>query len=71
MADASWNFVFGHSDSDQFSVVTEQGTNITNFQGQLFAATPVINTAINLGQAGQGSDHQDFGLVRFGVTFSY
>jgi hypothetical protein len=70
MADFSWNFVFGHDESDQLSVFTEQGTNITNFFGTPIARTPVINTALKL-NPGSGSDHQDFGMVRFGVTFSY
>jgi hypothetical protein len=71
MADFSWNFVFGHDDKDQTFVITEQGNNITNFNGQLFASTPVVNTAIGLNPSAKGSDHQDFGMVRFGVTFSY
>lgn len=70
MADASWNFVFGHDDHNQLFQITNQGTDITNFNGQLFAATPVINTAIGLNPAND-SNSQDFGLVRFGVTFSY
>src|SRR5690242_19684046 len=70
MADFSWNFVFGHDESDQLSVFTEQGTNITNFFGTPIAATPVINTALKL-NPGSGSDNQDFGMVRVGVTFSY
>ena len=70
MADASWNFVFGHDDHNQIFQITEQGQNITNFNGQLFAATPVINTALGLNPAND-SNNQDFGLVRFGVTFSY
>ncbi|HJT45308.1 MAG TPA: hypothetical protein VJ721_03455 [Chthoniobacterales bacterium] len=70
MADFSWNFVFGHDDHDQLFVITEQGTNFTNFFGAPVASTPVINTAIGLNPA-NGSDNQDFGMVRFGVTFSY
>src|SRR3984893_1046323 len=70
MADFSWNFVFGHDDVNHFPLVTEQGTNVTNFFVAPFASTPVINTAIQLNPA-KGSDNQDFGMVRFGVTFSY
>ena len=70
MADFSWNFVFGHDDHDQVFAITEQGTNFTNFFGAPVAATPVINTALGLNPAND-SNHQDFGLVRFGVTFSY
>src|SRR5947209_8104773 len=70
MADFSWNFVFGHDESDQLTTFTEQGTNITNFFGTPIARTPIVNTAPKL-IPGSGSDHQDFGMVRFGVTFSY
>jgi hypothetical protein len=71
MADFSWNFVFGQENhADKLSVVTEQGTNITNFFGTPVSRTIVINTAPNL-KPGHGSDNQDFGMARFGVTFSY
>ncbi len=70
MADFSWNFVFGHSEADKTVLFTEQGTDITNFFGAPFARTPVINTAPKL-VPGSGSDNQDFGMVRLGVTFSY
>ena len=70
MADFSWNFVFGHDEHDQFFLITQQGTDVTNFNGAPFARTPVINTAIGL-NPGSGSNNQDFGMVRFGVTFSY
>ncbi|HWY41069.1 MAG TPA: hypothetical protein VNX27_09765 [Chthoniobacterales bacterium] len=70
MADFSWNFVFGQNHSDKTTLITEQGSDITNFGGTPIAVTPVINTAVAL-KPGQGSDNQDFGMVRFGVTFSY
>src|SRR5947209_651616 len=70
MADVSWNFVFGHDDHNQIFQITNQGSNITNFFGTQIASTPVVNTALGLNPA-NGSDHQDFGMVRFGVTFSY
>jgi hypothetical protein len=70
MADFSWNFVFGHDEVDKEFLLTQQGTNITNFNGAPFARTPVINIA-NVLRPGTGSSNQDFGLVRFGVTFSY
>jgi len=70
MADFSWNFVFGHDDEDKVTLITQQGTNNTNFFGAPFARIPVINQALEL-KPGQNSDNQDFGMVRFGVTFSY
>src|ERR1700693_722376 len=59
MADFTWNFVFGHDDSNRFPVITEQGTDITNFFGTPIATTPITNTATAL-QPAQGSSHQDF-----------
>jgi hypothetical protein len=71
MADFSWNFVFGQEDhTDKFLLITEQGNNITNFFGAPVASTLVINQAVNL-KPGHGSDNQDFGMARFGITFSY
>jgi hypothetical protein len=71
MADFSWNFVFGQEDhASKFQLVTEQGTDRTNFGGTPFTTTTIINTALNL-KPGHGSDNQDFGMARFGVTFSY
>jgi len=71
MADFTWNFVFGQSDhSDKFSTITEQGTNHFLFYGEPIGTSTRINQALNL-KPGHGSDHQDFGMVRFGLTFSY
>jgi hypothetical protein len=77
MADFSWNFVFGQGRDDKVHVITEQGyNNITANLGGTppvilpLSSTAVINQAFEL-RPGKGSDHQDFGLVRFGVTFSY
>jgi hypothetical protein len=70
MSDFSWNFVFGQDHSDKETLITEEGQDITNFAGTPIAVTPVINSAVKL-RPGQGSDNQDFGMVRFGVTFSY
>lgn len=71
MADFSWNFVFGQEDHpDKFHLITLTGHNVTEFQGQPFATTTVINRAVEL-RPGHGSDNQDFGMARFGVTFSY
>ena len=70
MADFSWNFVFGNSADDKLEVVTNQGTDQTNFFGTPTARITVINTAFNV-KPGHGSDNQDFGMARFGVTFSY
>ena len=71
MADFTWNFVFGLDDhSDKFHLLTEQGTNEIDFFGIPITQTVQINQAIEL-RPGHGSDNQDFGMVRFGVTFSY
>jgi len=71
MADFTWNFVFGQEDHpDEFHLVTEQGNNIFQANGIPVLTQTVINQAVEL-QPGHGSDHQDFGMVRFGVTFSY
>jgi hypothetical protein len=76
MADFTWNFVFGqenHADkiqrisefgTDTFTV-TDTGTGITTT-----TSTSLINQAFNL-KPGHSSDNQDFGMARFGVTFSY
>jgi len=71
MADFTWNFVFGQTDhGDKFSTITEQGTNHFLFYGEPIGTSTRINQALNL-KPGHGSDHQDFGMVRFGLTFSY
>jgi hypothetical protein len=71
MADFSWNFVFGQEGhDDKFAVVTLNGTDMTNFFGAPVSSITVINTAVNV-KPGHGSDNQDFGMARFGVTFSY
>jgi hypothetical protein len=71
MGDFSWNFVFGQEGhGDKFQNITLTGHDITEFQGQPFSVTTVINRAVNL-KPGHGSDNQDFGMARFGVTFSY
>ena len=71
MADFTWNFVFGQDDhADKFNTITEQGfINILAY-GQPIARSIIVNRAQEL-KPGHGSDHQDFGMVRFGVTFSY
>src|SRR5438477_7863563 len=67
MADASWNFVFGQEDHpDKFHLITETGHGIVTFAGTPISDTIIINTAEEL-RPGHGSDHQDFGLARFGV----
>jgi hypothetical protein len=76
MADFTWNFVFGQDDNhvDKIHIITEQGTStVTNID--LLGPTTVVNTVV-VNQAaelrpGHGSDNQDFGMARFGVTFSY
>jgi hypothetical protein len=71
MADFSWNFVFGQDNHpDKVDVIIESGTNNTNFLGNPITRINVINTAAVL-KPGHGSDDQDFGMARFGVTFSY
>jgi len=73
MADFTWNFVFGQEDhADKFFVKRIQGQNtFTDFGVPLPELTQVvINQAVEL-KPGHGSDNQDFGMARFGVTFSY
>src|SRR5438270_8932714 len=71
MADFTWNFVFGQEDhEDRIHLITEQGYNTFTVFGSLVSQQVVINRALEL-RPGHGSDHQDFGMARFGVTFSY
>src|SRR5438552_3998409 len=75
MADFTWNFVFGQEDhGDKIHLITEQGTSTTTTNdlilGTSTTSTVVINQAFEL-RPGHGSDNQDFGMARFGVTFSY
>src|SRR5437868_2133559 len=71
MADFTWNFVFGQEDHpDKLNLLTENGQSVTTRLGIPFASTTVVNTAVQL-KPGHGSDNQDFGMARFGVTFSY
>jgi len=75
MADFSWNFVFGTEDhADKLHQVIEQGT-LTNTvtggaNGPVTTTINIINTAFDL-RPGNGSSNQDFGMARFGFTFSY
>jgi hypothetical protein len=70
MADFTWNFVFGQDRDDKLHVFTQQGTNQILFGGVPISSTVQLNKALEL-RPGNGSDHQDFGMARFGVTFSY
>ena len=78
MADFTWNFVFGQDDNhvDKIHLITEQGiSTVTNVDSLGILPTTVVNTVV-VNQAaelrpGHGSDNQDFGMARFGVTFSY
>lgn len=71
MADFTWNFVFGQDDhADKFHLITTQGTSEIDVFGIPISQFTVINQAIEL-RPGHGSDNQDFGMARFGVTFSY
>jgi hypothetical protein len=71
MADFTWNFVFGQEDhADKIRLITENGQDVFTSFGTPIVTVPVVNTAFEL-KPGHGSDHQDFGMARFGVTFSY
>src|SRR6266446_2653203 len=73
MADFTWNFVFGQEDhADKFFLLRAQGQNTFTFNGRPLPELTevVINQAVVL-KPGHGSDNQDFGMARFGVTFSY
>ncbi len=71
MADFTWNFVFGQEDhADKFHLITEQGNETFTFYGEPVSSTVILNKAFEL-KPGHGSDNQDFGMARFGVTFSY
>jgi hypothetical protein len=71
MADFAWNFVAGQHDSqDRFVNVRESGTDVFLADGTFLNSVPDNNSAINL-KPGTGADNQDFGMARFGVTFSY
>ena len=71
MTDFTWNFVFGQEDhADKFFTIHEQGTVTEINTSGPPTNTTVLSTAQEL-RPGHGSDHQDFGMVRFGVTFSY
>ena len=71
MADFTWNFVFGQEDHpDKFFTVNEQGTIAFTYFGAPVTSTTIINSATTV-KPGHSSDNQDFGMVRFGLTFSY
>lgn len=71
MTDFTWNFVFGQEDhADRFRLISESGQDVVTFFGTPVSTTTDSNSAINL-IPGHNSDHQDFGMARFGVTFSY
>ena len=71
MADFTWNFVFGQEDhADKIQEITEQGSDIFTFFGVPISSTVVLNHALEL-KPGHSSNNQDFGMARFGVTFSY
>jgi hypothetical protein len=71
MADFTWNFVFGQEDHpDKFRAVQEQGAIVLTEFGRPIESAVIINKAPRL-IPGHGSDDQDFGMARFGVTFSY
>ena len=71
MADFTWNFVFGQEDhANRFSLITEQGQTDFFFGEPLEERSVILSKAENL-IPGHGSDNQDLGMARFGVTFSY
>jgi hypothetical protein len=76
MADFTWNFVFGQEDNhaDRLHLITEQATSTATVNdlilGTTVTQTTVVNQALEL-RPGHSSDNQDFGMARFGVTFSY
>jgi hypothetical protein len=71
MADFTYNFVFGLEDhGNKFFLTTEQGNNIFELNGIPVLTQPVINQAFVL-KPSHSSDNQNFGMARFGVTFSY
>ena len=75
MADFTWNFVFGQEDhADKIHLITEQGTETNTTTDIILGTTATTNVVINQAaelRPGHGSDNQDFGMARFGVTFSY
>ena len=71
MADFSWNFVFGPEDhADRFHTIVENGDITTIDPLGVSTSVGITNTAPDL-HPGHGSDNQDFGMARFGFTFSY
>ncbi|MEP7014116.1 MAG: hypothetical protein ABI925_01615 [Verrucomicrobiota bacterium] len=67
MADFAWNFVAGQDDSDKVGfIVTPGGTNYSGGKPITFDN----NVAPNL-IPGESAKDKDFGLLRFGLTFSY
>ncbi len=75
MADFTWNFVFGQEDhGDKIHLITEQGTSTTTTTDLILGTSTTSTVAVNQApelRPGHGSDNQDFGMARFGVTFSY
>ena len=72
MADFTWNFVFGQEDNhvDKIHLIVENGTSQFTSFGVPIQTIRFTNVANEL-RPGHGSDNQDFGMARFGVTFSY
>jgi len=62
MADFAWNFVTSHDNSSRSDIITTPG-------GTNGGTTFPNNTAVNYVPGGSGD--KDFGMVRFGLTFSY
>jgi len=77
MADFTWNFVFGQANhADRIQQISEFGTNTFTTTDTATGITTTTNTSTVINQAlnlkpGHSSDNQDFGMARFGVTFSY
>jgi hypothetical protein len=63
MTDFAWNFVAGqHTSQNRFVNFLSPGGGAENAPA---------SSAVSLEAPGTGSDNQDFGMVRFGLTFSY
>jgi hypothetical protein len=70
MADFAWNFVAGNQKSDSSATVNESGQDLITFFGMPISRTPANNSAIKVIPR-QGSDNQNFGMVRTGLTFAF
>jgi len=70
MADFSWNFVFGPDHPDRIHDIVEIGNIVTERGTTVLRSDILTNVAPDL-HPGHGGSDQDFGMARFGFTFSY